>query len=376
MRIGVNALYLIPGRVGGTEIYLRNLLRELADIDSGNEYFVYVNRETGSDLTPRRSNFQTVRTGVRASFRPGRILWEQIVLPVKVWHHRLDVLLNPGFTTPILSPSPTVTVFHDLQHKRHPEHFRWFDLPFWRMLLYASARRSSRLLADSRETRSDLLRFYALPEEKVEVVPLGVEPKFFEIGRRRTLAKSAAPFILAVSTLHPHKNLGGLLKAFAEFRMSQPEFRLVIAGLRGFHAEALEELSRSLGLEECVQFTGWIPRDELYECFARAHAFIYPSTFEGFGLPVLEALAAGIPTAVSRIEPVSGIAASAALQFDPASQPEMVEALQLLVSDEELRKRLAAAGPQRARLFSWRATAERTLAALRRAAESPARAPR
>src|ERR1043166_4173745 len=139
MRIGINALYLIPGGVGGTEIYLRGLLGALAEIDADNQYFVFTNRETGSAIVPKSPRFSHVPQPVRARLRPARILWEQVALPLAAARLHLDVMLNPGFTAPLLCGCPQVTVFHDLQHKRHPENFRWFDLPFWRFLLYWSA---------------------------------------------------------------------------------------------------------------------------------------------------------------------------------------------------------------------------------------------
>lgn len=357
IRIGVNALYMIPGRIGGTEIYLRNLVRALAEIDGTNEYVLFTNRETGQALAPGSSNFVVAEQPIHASFRPGRIVWEQTALPLAVAAHRIDVLLNPGYTAPILCACPQVTVFHDLQHKRHPEHFRWFDLPFWRLLLFWSAHISRSLIAISEATSADLMRFYRLPDADVRVVACGVESKFFAIGRERR----PEPFLLCVSTLHPHKNLDALLRAFAEFHRSRPEFRLVIAGLRGFAAANLERLRRKLGLQEAVRFTGWIPQEELYDLFARAHAFVYPSTFEGFGLPVLEALAAGIPTACSNIQPLADIAGDAALQFDPGDSTALADAMLRIVSDEPLRAELALAGPERAALFSWKTTALLTL---------------
>ena len=363
LRIGVNALYLIPGGVGGTEIYLRCLLSELARIDSLNRYFVFTNRETGPDLVPPSSNFEYVPQPVRGVFRPGRILWEQTALPAAVRRRGLDVLLNPGFTSPVLCPCPAVTVFHDLQHKRHPEYFRWFDLLFWRMLLYLSARRSDLLLADSEATHDDLLRFYRMPAGKVRVAPLGVDDRFFEIGRRREPDRER-PYLLAVSTLHPHKNFDRLIRAFSEFKKQKPEFTLVITGVRGFHAEAIERLIEALDLRESVRLTGWVPREELYELFRRAYAFLYPTTFEGFGLPVVEALAAGIPAGCSSVEPVKSIAGDAALQFDPKNEDEIREAMLRLTSDEDLRRALSERGPRRAAEFSWRTTAEITLAAL------------
>src|SRR5262245_36646013 len=238
MIVGVNALYLIPGAVGGTEIYLRSLLQALAEIDRTNRYFVFTHHETGPALPPRAQNWIAAPLEVRAVNRPARIWCEQTVLPLEAQRRRLDVLLNPGFTAPILAHCPSVTVFHDLQHKRQPQNFRWWDLPFWRVLLYASARLSAHLLADSEPTRDDLMRFYRLPREKITVAPLGVDPACFAIaGRRRP-----QPYFLAVSTLHPHKNLDRLMRAFAQFRELRPEFRLVIAGMRGFHTEPLEKL--------------------------------------------------------------------------------------------------------------------------------------
>jgi glycosyltransferase involved in cell wall biosynthesis len=360
LRIGVNALYLIPGGVGGTEIYLRGLLGGLAGIDTANQYFIFTNRETGPDLAPQQANFRRLAQPVSAVSRPARMVWEQVALPLAAARHSLDVMLNPGFTAPLFCPCPQVTVFHDLQHRRHPEHFRWFDLPFWRFFLFWSAHVSRLLLAVSETTAADLVKHYRLPESKVRVTPLGVDPAFFEIAGRRT----PEPFLLSVSTLHPHKNLDGLLRAFAGFRGTHPEFRLVVCGLHGFSTGRLHDLRDSLGLRDAVEFPGWIPREDLHELFARAWAFLYPSRFEGFGLPLLEAMAAGIPTACSGIEPLATIAGGAALPFDPLDSTAIGEAMLRIATDEALRAQLAEAGPRRAAEFSWRATAEGTLAAL------------
>jgi len=364
LRIGVNALYLIPGGVGGTEIYLRGLLAALAEIDPANHYFVFTNRETdapsGTPLAPEQPNFTHVPQPFHAISRPARMIWEQTALPLAAARRRLDVMLNPGFTAPILCSCPQVTVFHDLQHKRHPEYFRWFDLPFWQFFLFWSAHVSKLVLASSEATAADLLRYYRLPDSKVLVVPLGVDPVFFGLARRRR----PEPFLLAVSTLHPHKNLDGLLRAFAVFRRTQPEFRLVVCGMHGFFTGPLHDLRDSLGLADAVEFPGWIPREELHELYARAWGFVYPTLFEGFGLPILEALAAGVPAACLAIQPLSGIAGDAALQFDPRDTNAMAGAMLRITIDDALRRRLAEAGPRQAARFSWKATAGRTLEAL------------
>ena len=310
-RIGVNALYLIPGGVGGTEIYLRELLAALARIDAENEYFVFTNQETGADLTPHQHNFHRKPQAVRAKSRPLRIAWEQTILPLKALRLNLDVLLNPGFTAPILTPCPCITVFHDLQHKRYPEYFRWFDLPFWRFFLWTSVHRAKSIIAVSDATRADLLRFYRVPSERIHVVHHGVDPALFDLCRERL-----ERFVLCVSTLHPHKNIERLIRAYAR---EKRDYKLVLAGMRGFRAEAVERLIAELDVCDRVTLTGWISRAKLYDLYDRALACIYPSTFEGFGMPVLEAMAAGVPLACSDIPPLREVAADTVLYFDSAS---------------------------------------------------------
>lgn len=357
MRIGVNALYLLPGGVGGTEIYLRNLLRAMASVDPRDTFYVFTNRETPSTLVPPAVNFIHEPRELRASNRPLRLVAEQTLLPLAAKRLRLDCMFNPGFTAPALAPCPNVTVFHDLQHKRHPEHFRWFDLPAWNFFLNLSVRRSEMIVVDSESTKADLMRFYGVPESRIRVALLGVEPEFFSIYDRRTATE---PLLLCVSTLHPHKNLKSLIRVFARFRENHPEWRLVLAGMRGFQTGVVESLITSLQLEEAVVVTGWIPRLELYDFYRRARAFVYPSTFEGFGLPVVEAMAAGVPLACSDIEPLRSIVGDAAIRFNPHDDESMLRAIEQVTSSSDL----VARGRERAHLFTWEECARRTLDAI------------
>ncbi len=346
MRIGVNALYLIPGGVGGTETYLRCLVAAMEEAAPHHEILVFTNRETGA------LGQHSAVLPLRARIRPWRILYEQSALPVELARHRIDVLLNPGFTAPLVSRIPQVTVFHDLQHKRHPEYFRWFDLPFWRLLLWASARRSTRLIAVSEATRRDLLCYYG---RDAAVVPHGVEQEFFSISARR----DPADFLLYPSTTHPHKNHERLLRVFARLRREHPQLRLVLTGVAGFAEDRVQRAIGELHLEERVERRGWIPRAELIELYRRARGFVYPSLFEGFGMPVLEALAAGVPAACSDIEPLRSLAASHALLFDPGSEEAMLDALRRLLAGEAPQT-----GAEYARKFTWRRAAELTLEVL------------
>ena len=155
-----------------------------------------------------------------------------------------------------------------------------------------------------------------------------------------------------------------MLLAFAAFRLRHPEYRLVVSGIHGFFSAELHALRGRLDLTASVEFPGWIPREQLYDLYTRAAAFLYPSLFEGFGLPILEALAAGVPTGCSQIEPLDSLAGNAVVKFDPRDPSAIAEVMHRLVTDEELRRRLADAGPRRAAEFSWRTTAEGILDAL------------
>jgi len=264
------------------------------------------------------------------------------MLPFAVAKHRIDVLFNPGFTAPIVCGVPMITVFNDLQHLRHPEYFRWFDLPFWKFFLWAAVRRSCGLIAVSAATRDDLQRYYGV---NAQVIHHGVERAFFEIADRR----QPKDYMLCASTSHPHKNLERLLRVQRETPGLPP---LVITGVRGFAAAQVE---KHAGVS--VRLMGWVPREELYELFRGARGFIYPSTFEGFGMPVLEAMAAAVPVACSDIPPLQEIAGPAVHYFDPSSDSEMAAALQLL-ADQKIPTRAAA---DRARTFTWEKTARETL---------------
>jgi glycosyltransferase involved in cell wall biosynthesis len=351
LTFGVNALYLLPGAVGGTEIYLRSLVEALDALDTPHRFLVYTNVETGPlGRHPRP-------LPMRAASRPARLLYEQFSFPRVLRRDGIDALLNAGFTAPFFPARPQVTVFHDLQHKRHPEFFRWFDRPAWNFFLWAAARRSTRLIAVSDATRADLLRCYPfLDPAAVDTIPHGIEPAFFDLARRR----APADFLLCASTTHPHKNHSRLLRAFARLRLSFPDLRLVLTGVRGFAHGDVARLIHELHLDQAVDLKGWLPRADLYELFRTARAFVYPSTFEGFGMPVLEALAAGLPTACSDIEPLRSLAPGVVLLFDPREDDSVFDALvRLLAAPPPATHSVAA--------YTWHRAATLTLESLLRA---------
>jgi glycosyltransferase involved in cell wall biosynthesis len=367
MRIGINALFLIPGGVGGTEIYLRNLLAAFAAAPRSHQFVVFLNRQTGPDLLPAHPAFLPVQTGVNAVSRPARILYEQTVFPWKAARAGIDVMFNPGFTAPLLLPCPNVTLIHDLQHHHHPEYFKPADLLAWRLLVWSAATFSARILTVSAASTADVIDVYNVPAAKAHTAEPGVDPALFE------LSHSPEPLILCVSTLHPHKNIERLIDAFALFFPRHPEYSLVLAGMRGFHADAVEARIRHHGLQAKITITGWIPRPEILALYARAQFAVFPSTFEGFGIPVAEALAAGVPLITSNIRPMTDTAQDAALLFAPTDTQALLHAMEQYAADPALREANAARGRRLAARYTSHRTAQTTLNVLEQAYEDRTR---
>jgi glycosyltransferase involved in cell wall biosynthesis len=372
LRIGVNALYLIPGGVGGTEIYLRNLLAALARIDHRNQYFLFTNRETGADLCPQAGNFEVVPGAVPARMRPVRLVWEQLVLPVQAARLDVDVMFSPGFTSPLLCRAAGVTVIHDLQHRKQPENFGALERRAWDFSVWGSARRSRRIVTVSESSRHDIIEAYGVSPERVRVVQHGVEAEFFGLaGNKRydkqLLREAGVPecrYLLSVSTVHPHKNWQRLLEAYAHLVGEGRREHLVIAGLAGKAWQEVKERLLDAELAERVHLLGWQPREVLLTLFRFAEGLVFPSTFEGFGMPVLEAMAAGIPVVCSDIPPLREIADGAAHFFDPSSSPAMTDALREMFADKALREQFVERGLEKATQFTWTRAAEQTLAVL------------
>ncbi len=372
LRIGVNALYLIPGGVGGTEIYLRNLLSALSAIDRRNIYYVFTNRETGRDLTPKAENFETVGSLVPARVRPLRLLWEQTVLPWQGLRRRLDVVFSPGFTVPLVSAGRKVTVIHDLQHKRLPRNFGAVERQAWNFVVWSAVRVSDRLITPSETVKADVANVYGVPEDRITAIPHGVEENFF--GLKENVAYDEAllaeakiadrRYLLAVSTLHPHKNWERLIEAYGKLVAEGVEEHLVIAGLPGKSWERIHDRVTNGGLADRVHLVGWTPRAVLWSLFKYAEALVFPSTFEGFGLPVIEAMAAELPVACSDIPVLRETAGGAAVFFDPLSVDQIAGAVKRVLSDAALRNQLVDRGRARAASLTWRRAAERTLAVL------------
>ena len=312
---------------------------------------------------------------VPARFRPARLIWEQTVLPIQTRRHKIDVLFSPGFSTPVLGGARKVTVLHDLQHRRQPENFGRLERWAWEAMVWSAVRSSDRLITVSKTSRRDIREFYQTPEGRIAVITHGVEPAFSALKTDASFGESLlrqagvpeCRYLLAVSTVHPHKNWFRLLEAYETLvKEGRPE-HLVIAGVPGKSSKAVEKRLAENHLGDRVHLVGWQPRQVLMGLFKFAEALVFPSTFEGFGMPVVEAMAAGLPVACSDIPPLRETADGVAEFFDPLSPEDMAESMRRVL-DPNRRIELSAWGRKRAEKYQWKSAAEQTLAVLLRTA--------
>jgi glycosyltransferase involved in cell wall biosynthesis len=371
IHVGLNLVYLVPGETGGMETYARELLPRLAALD-GLRLTAFVNREAAEaaegpwgELVP----MQVVPVHAR-----NRLEWvrgEQVHVPGMAARAGCELVHNLASTAPLRGRVPGVTTIHDLNYRKVPDaHFGIRGLGM-RVLVPAAARRARRVVAVSGSTRDDLVAELGVPASKVDVVPHGVTappspPPGAAAKARARFGLGERPVVLSVSAKRPHKNLARLLHALGGIPAERRPL-LVLPGYPTPHEEELRGLSEELGVENDVVWPAWVSTEELEGLYAAATCLIFPSLYEGFGLPVLEAMARGVPVACARRSSLPEVAGDAALLFDPEDVQAIRASMERLLTDAELAGRLRAAGRERAALFSWERTAELTVESYRRA---------
>jgi glycosyltransferase involved in cell wall biosynthesis len=300
---------------------------------------------------------------VDARSRPGRVLAEQTALPRAVRRSDVKLLHNLFTTAPALPFVPQVTTILDVIYRRFPETHAGLLTLGMRALVPLAARRSKRILTLSEASKHDIVRFLGVPADRVDVTYLGpgldstVLPKP-EAEIRRSFELGRAPVVLTVSAKRPHKNLERLIDAFGRVE-HDPKPVLVVPGYPTPFEGKLRELAEQRAPGR-VRFVGWVDDATLEGLYRMATVFVFPSLAEGFGLPVLEALVRGVPVACSNVSSLPEIAGEAALYFDPTDTNALTRAVERLLVDQELRRRLMEAGPERARRFTWAETARLT----------------
>ena len=377
IRVGLNLTFLTPGEMGGLEIYARELTAALATRDDV-RLVLLLNRRAAGEAVWRDIGEQRV-----LDLDPTRrIEWvraDQLLVPRAAAEAEVDVLHSLASTGPVRGRMARVVTVHDLNYLAYPEaHFGVRALGM-RILVPLAVRRSARVIVPSEATRTDLIERLRAEPGQIDVVPEGVGQARTARGApprpprpplpapvERALDARSRPLVLTVSAKRPHKNLLRLIGAVARLPAEDRPL-LVLPGYPTPHEAELRQAAHDAGIAQDVAFVGFVTAEELEALYDVATAVVLPSLYEGFGLPVLEAMSRSVPVATSGRTSLREVAGDAALTFDPEDEYSIAAAIQSLLRDEELRERLRAAGLERAGRFTWERAAELTAATYRRA---------
>jgi glycosyltransferase involved in cell wall biosynthesis len=372
MLIGIDASRATAAQRTGTENYSLHLIQELLALGETHRFRLYFNQPPLPDLFPSAAEQRVI---------PFPRLWTHARLSQEMLTRPPDLLFVPSHVLPLIHPRRSVVTIHDMGYLYHPEAHTLSQNVYLRWSTRYNAQSAARVLADSEATRQDLVRHYHIPQEKVTVVYPGRDETLTPITDPAILAAARAryglttQYLLYVGTLHPRKNLVRLVQAFAAL-LSNPAsdtppvpstFQLVLAGQKGWLYDEVLAQVRNLGLTDRVILTGYVPDADLAALLSGALAFVYPSLYEGFGFPVLEAMACGTPVVCSNTSSVPEVAGDAALLVDPLDTDALASALHGVVTNEGLRHDLVERGFRQVERFSWQRCARETLQILEKA---------
>jgi len=371
MRIGIDFTSATRERAGIGR-YARELIRALARLDRENRYSLFVPRDAHNDLLRFNwtSNFAIKRAPLTERILAA--LWHKARVPlfVEAFIGAVDVFYSPDFLLPPTRARRTIVTIHDLSYVRVPECFPDVLKQYLNRAVPRALDRADLILADAISTQRDLTEVYAVPLDKIKVLYSGVDARFRPDvaedakSRVRELTRDK-PYLLSVSTIQPRKNYVRLIEAFARltsnFQLPTFTLQLVIAGGRGWMYDEVYHAVEQLNLRERVLFPNFVADDDLPALYAGATLFVYPSLYEGFGLPIAEAMACGAPVVSSNASSLPEVAGDAALYFDPRDVDAMANAMHRALSDAALRDELRARGLAQARKFSWEKAARELL---------------
>jgi glycosyltransferase involved in cell wall biosynthesis len=371
LRIAIDAHSVGTG-LGGNETYATNLIEGLARIDSVNSYTLYVTRREALErFSNRWPNFS-----VRATLPHTPLIRIPLTLSTELRRNPVDVL-HVQFTAPPFSPCPVVVSIHDLSFEHLPQTFKWRSRKQLRITVRRTARQAAQVIALSEYARGDIITTYRVNPENVSVIPLAASAHFrptrdeVELQRVRQTYGIEGDYILSVGAIQPRKNLSRLVAAYSRLRWARPEGKLPQLVLVGKCAWLYDETLRTikeLEISNSVILTGYVPEADLPALYSGALCFVYPSYFEGFGLPPLEAMKCGVPVIVGDKTSLPEVVGDAGVLVDPFDIEDITTAIGKVIADSELRMQLRAKGLERAKLFDWQETARQTLAVYKRAA--------
>ena len=357
-------------RNAGISQYIYGLLRHLPLADARPKYSVYTS-ERGGTLTGVRR----VVTRLNTQRPPLRILWEQLLLPYVARRDSLDMVHGLAYALPLVSPVPGIVTIYDLTFYRMPEAFPAYNRYYLRLVTRLSARRAEHVCTISESTRRDIVRTLGVRGSRVSVIYPGIADRFerpapAEIASFRRERGLPERFVLYLGTLEPRKNVISLLRAYARLLHAGDDVPpLIVAGGKGWYFDNIFSEVEELGIAQRVYFPGYVPAAEQPYWYAAADLFVYPSYYEGFGLPVAEAMACGTPVVSSSAASLPEIVGDAGHMVPPDDVDALADAMSRLLASAELRATLGAAGRKRVKRFSWREAARRQVAVYNRVAQ-------
>lgn len=375
MKIGINALFLIPGEVGGTETYLRKILAELPRLAPEHEFVVFANEENRNSLArdlAEFSNVSIIDTRVKATSRFKRVMHEQFVLPKVVAAQKLDVLWNPGNVCPLYKHvCPYVTTIHDMQYVTHPEDFTKAGLFFMKHFTPRAIAKSDAVITISEFSRQEIVKHSNAKVDRVHVVLSAASKNFsntldFDFIKERKLAllHSTDPYLLVVANSYPHKSIETAVEAFGKLNIAST-MNLVILGRPRLGDPAVQAAIDALPDPSRVIRLHYVVESDLRALYQGAAAFVFPSKYEGFGLPVLEGMQAGVPVIASKIASIPEVGGDVIEYFKPGDSDDLVAAINKVFNKNDAqRDAQIEAQKQRAERFTWEETAKNTLAVL------------
>jgi glycosyltransferase involved in cell wall biosynthesis len=359
----------ITRKKAGVGTYAKNLIEQLIRIHPGPHFFVLAQDDDQELNFAGRENVTMLRVSAKW-FRklPLRVLLEQAFLPLLLVKNRIDVLHSLHYSFPLVRfGTRQVVTVHDMTFFSMPEVHEFIKIKYFRFFIRAAARLADRIVFVSHSTWRDCLDRLGPLRGSCSVIHLGKSDAFHpgldpvQVQQVRDKYGLQVNYILYIGTIEPRKNLANLIRAFGSISQQHPGLLLTIAGMKGWMYDDLQEIIVRLKLESRVIFTGFVPEEDKPFLIAAARAFAYPSLYEGFGIPVLEALACGVPTLTSNVSSLPEVAGDAALLVDPRNVESISLALERLLSDNVLRDRLRTESIAQAAKFTWAKTAEETL---------------
>jgi len=364
LHIAIDA-HSVGSGLGGNETYATNLIEALAEIDSVNRYTLYVTQTAAIE----RFGDRWPNVELRHTLPHTPLVRIPITLSLELRRRPVDIL-HVQYTSPPFTPCPVVNTIHDLSFEHLPETFKQRSWRQMRLTIRRSAQAATQIITDSNFSREDILRTYKLSPDRVTATPLAASLKFkpeedpSEIRRVRERYGIVGDYILTVGSIQPRKNLPRLINAFAALCRDstiRPLPTLVIVGKRGWLYEETLDAAENSQAKEHIRFTDYVPESDLPALYTGATCFVYPSYFEGFGIPPLEAMRCGTPTITGNLTCFPEIIADGGLMVDPFDERAILEAILQVFSDSNLRAELKKKGMKRASLFDWKETARQTL---------------